>query len=75
MRELDYIVAWAFEMKLVLLGVKENLSGVKKYIFILGCRGVKVKVVKNRNSKVKYRYPKNYLSSTSKYFYLVTLRH
>jgi hypothetical protein len=37
------------------LGVRENVWSKK--FFILECSEVKPKVAKNRNSKVKYRYP------------------
>jgi hypothetical protein len=47
------------------------MYGVKVHYFLLECSEVKVKVVKNINSRVQILQK----SSTLKYFYLCTLHH
>ncbi len=47
--------------------------GVKVYILIRKCSGVKVGW--NIKTQVKYRYSPKYLSTVMKYYYFVTLHH
>ena len=54
----------------MLMGSIMGCIGVKVSVFFWKCSEVKVKVDRNKNSKVKYKYPKKRLKYSNEVFLL-----